>query len=343
LEIDLRLPRVCLIVAMGAFVAVLCPPLAAQPSIIDIGTLGGAESVLYAVNDRHEAVGWSTVTTSQTDRAVLWRDGHLVDLGALPEHTASRALDINNRGLVVGMSIDFALSRASAVLWRDGVATDISVPGNTVCRGVGINNLDHVALSCDVQGWLWRDGEAVDLGILPGYYFSSLSAINDHDVVVGRMSDFQGHSTAFRWERGILTDLGAQADAFDSVATAINTRGQVVGYAVLPGGNFEFEPVLWDGGRVIRPGTTMGTYRGIAFGINDRGEIVGEARRLDGSGGGFVWADGRYRFLDQPGYARDINIAGVAVGQYAVPDRPELHGVIWPKAMTRVPIRPPTP
>jgi probable HAF family extracellular repeat protein len=72
----------------------------------DIGTLGGAESTAFSVNDLGQVVGSSLINPANNFHAFLWsqRTG-IIDLGALPPAPGgSAAFDINNGGQAVGVS-----------------------------------------------------------------------------------------------------------------------------------------------------------------------------------------------------------------------------------------------
>jgi probable HAF family extracellular repeat protein len=86
--------------------------------MIDLGTLGGAESGALAVNDRDQVVGWSD-TASGVRHAFLWERGRMVDLGALVAHpsTPSIAADINDQGRVVGAAGSTAPLQSHGVVW----------------------------------------------------------------------------------------------------------------------------------------------------------------------------------------------------------------------------------
>src|SRR5687767_6849987 len=80
--------------------------------LIDLGTLGGAESFAYDVNDAGQVVGYAQTASGQ-DRAFRFTDlngdglvnpGEMLDLGALSGHAASYAYGINESGLAVGTS-----------------------------------------------------------------------------------------------------------------------------------------------------------------------------------------------------------------------------------------------
>ena len=66
---------------------------------LDLGTLGGANSQAFGVNNRGQVVGSSETSTS--GQAFLWQRGTMTGLGTLAGGS-SGATDINNRGQVVG-------------------------------------------------------------------------------------------------------------------------------------------------------------------------------------------------------------------------------------------------
>jgi probable HAF family extracellular repeat protein len=328
--------RVCAVAALGSFASFVAAPLLAQSSVIDIGTLGPESSFLWAVNNRNQAVGWSELAGRDTEHAILWQGGELIDLGLLPGDNASRALGINERGQIVGISIDYNLARAHAVRWDDGRITDLTLPGAHSCRAVDINNRGDVAGACDRDAIVWTGDAAVRLSLPAGYTSGSAAAINDAGVVVGRLSDFLGQrSVAYRWTDGILTALPLPSGATGASAEDVNARGTIVGYVTFPTGS---EPAIWVGDGVAPLSGTWGTFSGIAWGINNRGDIVVNGHNLaTNEGGGFVWSGGTFRLLEGSGSAQDINDRGVAVGRIHIQGSEE-HGAVWPKALTRVPV-----
>lgn len=332
--------RVCVIVAaLGSFASFVATPLVSQSSFIDIGTLGQGSSYLWAVNNQNDAVGWSEISGLDSEHAVLWRDGELIDLGVLPGTDVSRAFGINDRGQIVGTSVDFDPREAHAVLWEDGQPIDIAVG----CNATAINNRGEIVGRCG-GATLWRDGSQVPLVPPAGYSGGQASAINDAGVVAGSLRDASGRFAAFRWAGGTTTVLARPPGLDTTSATAINARGTIAGYAGPSSGIDMIEPVLWQDGVVTPLGGTWGSFHGIAWGINDRGEVVGtghDASHLPGSpGGAFVWARGQFRFLPSDGGAQDINERGVVVGRYHYDPNIgfEQHGILWLKASTRLPM-----
>ena len=90
---------------------------------------------------------------------------------------------------------------------------------------------------------------------------------------------FVGH--AFRWQDGVLTDLGALPGANNSGVGGMNAHGTVAGVSenglVDPVINFpDLEPVVWKNGQLIDLGTFGGNF-GQANAINDRGQVAGFA------------------------------------------------------------------
>jgi probable HAF family extracellular repeat protein len=190
--------------------------------------------------------------------------------------------------------------------------------------------------SCDrVEGgggFLWRDGQMIDLGVLPGWTYTYPTSINDRGVVAGTLLHSDGPASPFVWEDGVLTDVGTSGVA--GIA-ALNERGQIAGWRL--GAGLEPLAVLWDHRGVIDLGLLPGQAYSQAIGLNNRGVVVGRSGPRP-----FVWQDGVMRDLGTlPGTAGAtplaINDRGVAVGQGETTGEP--HAVMWPRAGRRPPGR----
>ena len=103
--------------------------------MIDIDPLGVGTSLLFDVNDRGQAVGRAEFESSDDVRAILWQDGELTDLGALPDYPQSGAAAINERGQIVGYVANFDAARA--VLWARGRIIDLDAARLVLMYGHG--------------------------------------------------------------------------------------------------------------------------------------------------------------------------------------------------------------
>jgi probable HAF family extracellular repeat protein len=136
----------------------------------------------------------------------------------------------------------------------------------------------------------------IDIGTFggPDSYFTFGVGLNNRGVAAGAAATsapdpfnpicifpdcFVGH--AFKWDHGVVTDLGALPGTNNSGIAGLNAHGTVVGVSenglVDPVINFpELEAVVWKNGRIIDLGTFGGNFSQ-ANAINDQGQVVGFA------------------------------------------------------------------
>jgi len=137
--------------------------------------------------------------------------------------------------------------------------------------------------------------------------------INDAGQIVGET----GRDAAL-WYKGVLKDLGDWGNEYSAgtTATAINNRGQVVGYSYEDYGEGEiWEAFLWYNGTLTNIGFDVPSD------INERGQVVG----YNPIGyAGFLWENGVRTDLEFGAYA--INNAGQIAGQTG-----QGHAMIWEK------------
>jgi probable HAF family extracellular repeat protein len=109
-------------------------------------------------------------------------------------------------------------------------------------------------------------------------------------------------------------DLGTLIPDGHSYAAAINRFDDVVGNAdIAPG--YHFHAVLWSHGKITDLGALAPDGNSFASGINDRGTIVGWSARGAGSGGAFVYKNGKMTPIGfASSNARDINNRGQIAG-----------------------------
>ncbi|MFL5310752.1 MAG: hypothetical protein ACJ79H_09910, partial [Myxococcales bacterium] len=173
----------------------------------DLGTLGGIESLAFAINERGQITGQAQLAKGPR-HAFLW-DGKLRDLGSLGGNF-SRGQAINSLGQVAGMST--------------------LTPGD--------DDLIHAVV--------W-DGPAMrDLGTLPGLPWVSATGINDGGVVVGNVynklyadpdadpdepANAHYDSRAYVFREGVMWDLNELIpDLHIRLRTSlgINAAGQIL-------------------------------------------------------------------------------------------------------------------
>jgi probable HAF family extracellular repeat protein len=334
----MRLPlRAVAAILLASFPA--AAPVAAQSTVIDITPDSVLASGLSDVNNRGQAVGKAAIGSDADERAILWQDGTLIELGVLSGYPSSGAAAINDRGQIVGTASDGLHSRA--VLWQGGAIIDLTPPDWAWCAASDINGRGNVVGTCGRPGGsnravLWRDGVIVDLGVLPGSNESVATAINDAGVVIGSVrSTSEDRSTAFRWADGSMIALAVPPGATSTHAFDVNAAGTIVGMST---GAFGVnpQPIAWRATVVTPLSGTWGRIIGEARGINNRGDVVGVTY---GGIGGYVWSDGIFKPLPSPhgSFPQAIDDRGVAVGWIMTQGGSPLHGAVWPKELTRVP------
>lgn len=236
----------------------------------------------------------------------------------------------NDRGQVISSTL------GTPIALFDGVGAGAGTPGRDLVgsrpdidysmqlsRPV-VNNKGQAAVSPSIpyvglQGVVVEQGKATPIGTLGGARSMAMD-INDAGQVVGT-AQTQTSSHAFLYQNGQMTDLGTLPGGNTSQATAVNNRGEAVGYSDLDQGNRFWGPVLgvgtytqsplfenldskWnvretvtahavlfrDGG-VVDLGTLGGTSN-LASDINDAGVVVGYSETSAGTVHAFVSKDG---------------------------------------------------
>jgi probable HAF family extracellular repeat protein len=163
------------------------------------------------------------------------------------------------------------------------------------------------------HAFIWENGVIRDLGqIEPVACYDtadtdcSISAardINEAGVVVGWIAaEDRGPPRAFRWENGVMTDLGVFPGEV-TWAIAIDCNGRIAGYGISPAG--EYHGWLWVDG-VARDLGSLGGGGTMVQDSNDAGDIIGTSLTAAGERHAYVWHDGTMLDLG-PGIAVSIN------------------------------------
>jgi probable HAF family extracellular repeat protein len=277
--------------------------------VIDLGTLGGNESLAAYVNDAGQVVGVATNAIPDPfsflggteTRAFLWEKGVMRDLGTLggPDAIGASGCENERSGFVPGSSFtDFTPNLATGIptmdpfLWENGTMTDLGtlggIFGTAQCannRGqvIGQSSLSEHPGACftgepDCHAFVWERGTMKDLRTLGGRSSVAFWLNNQGEAVGGATTPNDEQFHAVFWKRGVISDLGTLDGDCNSQAIAINSKGQIVGQSFSCDGSV-VRAVLWENGSIFDLNSLVPENSSLqlfeAFNINDRGEIVG--------------------------------------------------------------------
>ena len=245
----------------------------------NLGTLGGAGSNGYGINDAGQIVGTSETPTFDY-HAFTSSGGALQSLGTLPGDTSSAATAINAAGQIAGCSGSSTSERAFR--YASGTMNALAAPGWPFACASAIN------ANGDIAGRV-HDGAGTTAAVV----FSGTAAtvlpltlgwatdINNHGEVVGRFRPAQ-EQRAFRYAAGVARDLGSLFDPGGAaVATGINDDGWIIGDSYAPSGNptrafVVIEARMYGLNALVISGLATGHVLSAAMAINDRGQIVAQ-------------------------------------------------------------------
>ena len=292
---------------------------------IDLGTLGGNNSWTNwgGINDRGEAVGMAETSvpdpngedicgfgTKLTCLPFLWRDGQMSALPTVGGNNG-QASAVNNRGEVVGYAETanndsscpaFAPAPTiSPVLWEKGKAQPLPTVGtdpdgtaygiNDEGQAVGYSGNCTTAL----HAVMWQNGAAFPLPDLGHERSNFAYAINNQGQIVGQVRSPDGTTVyAALWQPDhTIKNLGTLPGQFRSIATSINSKGQVVGSTFDSSLNWS-RGFIWQNEVMTDLNTLFPADSNLfvisASNINERGQISGMATVLSGPDAGNVHA-----------------------------------------------------
>jgi probable HAF family extracellular repeat protein len=301
-------------------------------SILDLGTLGGPNSsVTWNVKNNRGLIVGIAQTATPDPLGEYWSSAAFypgpynigyINLGFVWGKGQMRALPTlgGNNGFATG-----ANNRGQVVGWAENTVHD------PTCVPPQVLQFHPVV-------WELGPDQIHEFPLIPGDTAGAATAINDKGQAVGISGicdQAVGRHTAKHavlWEKGRVIDIGNLGAQWWNTPTAINKRGDVVGFAGSPGdpeGNI-LHAFIWTMRDGIQPlGELPGHVYSEASGINKRGQVVGvscDADFVDCRA--FVWEDGVMTDLNDlkaPGYparldnAKDINDQGEITGRSTDP------------------------
>jgi len=209
----------------------------------------------------------------------------------------------------------------------------------------------------------WQDGVMTDLGVLPGGIGSQVNWISGNGMMAGGSDNGQQDPLnpalpqihAVLWDHGQMTDLGTFEGGYDAQASAVNSRGEIVGqaYNTIPDPNsmfgygYQSRAFYWNNG-VVQDLGTLGTGTDADAGmINERGQVIGVSytssipnaicasiSSFTLTTGSFLW-DRKNGMKDIGGLggtctiAADLNNHGQIVGGSALTGDTLIHPFVW--------------
>ncbi len=257
-------------------------------------------------------------------RAVLWRNGHITDLGTLPEGGyESFANAVNGTGQVIGGALNtvpdpnslvgpgFLPTQTRAFLWEHGVMQDLGTLGGTDAMAQFINERGQVVglsytssapnTSCPfflplaLGSFIWDEKSGMrNLGTLGGTC-AVATGVNNAGIVIGDNVNDEPIQRAFLWDNGSIKDLGGTIGGNQAAAEGVNQSGQVAGFATLADESL-IHATLW---RRVGEMTDLGTVDqdtcSLASSINSKTQIVGASLpgcAFDNNTRAFLWQNG---------------------------------------------------
>ena len=241
----------------------------------DLGTLGGAYSDAWAVNDHTEITGYGALPLGSYAyfETFFWRTNHIFGIPPYHHKETAAGAGINAEGYIVGYTVlDIPnWNRTWGFLWHDdntnslhdqwemrllgtfggqwSEAKAINNQGQVVGWATTSNDVIHAFLITPVNNtWKlptpsetdWYNQLMQNLGALENeLHASSANAINERTWVVGSSATASGTNHAFLWRNDVMVDLNdlipTNSGWVLTNATGINYHNEIVGSGLYQG------------------------------------------------------------------------------------------------------------
>lgn len=211
----------------------------AATGMVDLTPAVKQNSTAADINKHGQVAGTLLGTDGVATHGFLWspQTGPL-SIGVLDAYSWATAM--NDAGAIVGYGGADSPQGVLGFLWtRAGGIRNVGTLPEEFTLAADVNNLGHVVGATPfvnepfpyyVHAFLWTPQTGpIDLGT-GSTFESSASAVNDHDMVVGRVRDFHIFDHGFVWTRAMgLLEFAAGHPEIGTYVGGLNNLDQVVG------------------------------------------------------------------------------------------------------------------
>lgn len=259
------------------------------------------ETLAYSLNGFGQATGTGYIASTGELRALMFKNGQVIDLGMFGYPYGADGDQINNAGQIAGTGYGPGYH---AVRWTNGQITHLGSIDGGYSTPFSMNN------SGDIVGRAINgDGGGQGFSYIGGH-FSALpvdraSCINDFDQYVGSVGYYWGLGEylysaehGYIYSNGVLTELGDLGGGVrtNTEAYGINNSAQVVGYSTTTSGYYH--AFLYHAGGMQDLGS-LDAPQSRAYWINNRGQIVGTLEStVGGVYGFFLYSSGQMKHFE---------------------------------------------
>ena len=291
-------------------------------TMIDIGTLGGADSAaLFVSSDGSAVVGWSDTLGNLSQNAFIYTGGAMIDMGNLGGYNAVPTGISANGSVVVGASAIAGNAGTHPFIYSGGVMTDIGTLGGATASAWGVSAdgtvvIGYSDVGANQHGFIYSGGVMSDLGTLGGDYANPRGISADGSLVVG-ISNLAGNNIyrGFLYSGGIMMDIGTLGGSYSSL-TGISSNGLVAfGTSTLVGDTAE-HAILYSGGVMTDIqallSSAFGSQYSQVYGISDDGSVAVGYYNAGPNFRGFIYKNGMVTDMGDLGFITNNIATGIS-------------------------------